>query len=73
MSVGRYAMRGRAFQGRAFAARALANSGEAVTATDPNDGWIANSRGRVSTAVSRARMSISESRNRVWIAEDKLQ
>ena len=39
----------------------------------PNDGWIAESRNRVSIADSRDRISVSVSRDRVWISEHKVE
>jgi hypothetical protein len=47
--------------------------GGAEAVTDPNDGWIAESRTRLSIPESRVRLVMSESRQRVWIAEDKVQ
>ena len=73
MTVGRFAMRGRAFQGRWAAGRALANSGVEPMQVAPNDGWIAETRFRASMSESRSRISVAESRDRIWIARGKAQ
>ena len=44
-----------------------------VVTTDPNDGWIAESRRRLSISNSRDRVSVPSTRDRVWISQDKVE
>jgi hypothetical protein len=44
---------------------------ESAAVTDPNEGWILQSRSRVVISKSRERVSIPESRSRVWITKQE--
>ena len=44
---------------------------QAVTVTDPNEGWTAKSRSSLLIAESRSRVSIPVSRDRVWKTESR--